>query len=149
MRLTQGTITTMLTVTRTTVVALTVAVAVALTGCSAPSAEETPSASESRFKVALTHCNQSIASEGVEYADNGATLIMSTAGTETTTPSTDWDTVGCVLRELDASTATLNLITETRALDGRQEKTWKGIDASWTYHPNDGLNMTLEDTRLS
>ena len=34
-------------------------------------------------------------------------------------------------------------IESTRALDGYQQETFGEFSASWTYHPDDGLNMTI------
>ena len=31
----------------------------------------------------------------------------------------------------------------TRALDGRQSATWAQFEASWTYHPDDGLDVLV------
>jgi hypothetical protein len=34
-------------------------------------------------------------------------------------------------------------IAHTRALDGTQTDAWGEFQARWTYHPDDGLNMTI------
>ena len=34
-------------------------------------------------------------------------------------------------------------INSTRALDGMQTDSWHDITARWTYHPDDGLDITL------
>ena len=34
----------------------------------------------------------------------------------------------------------------TRALDGRQQASWDGFEASWTYHPDNGLTLILRET---
>jgi len=52
--------------------------------------------------------------------------------------------VNCVLRILRAPEATSVKIAQTRALDGRQEEHWGVWSASWTFHPDDGLNMVIE-----
>jgi len=31
----------------------------------------------------------------------------------------------------------------TRALDGRQEDSWPGYTAAWSYHPDSGLRMII------
>lgn len=31
----------------------------------------------------------------------------------------------------------------TRALDGRQTDTWPGFSASWSYHPDDGMDLVI------
>jgi hypothetical protein len=32
---------------------------------------------------------------------------------------------------------------KTRALDGRQTASWSFIEASWTYHPDNGLDVII------
>jgi len=32
----------------------------------------------------------------------------------------------------------------TRALDGTQSDTWDGLQASWSYHPDSGINLLIE-----
>jgi hypothetical protein len=56
----------------------------------------------------------------------------------------DMDDVECTLDALNAHTSTLSKINQTRALDGRQDDHWGGFEASWTYHPDDGLNLVVE-----
>lgn len=50
----------------------------------------------------------------------------------------------CVISELKIPTAVTMQIEETRALDGRQEASWEHYKASWTYHPDAGLNMIIQ-----
>jgi hypothetical protein len=33
----------------------------------------------------------------------------------------------------------------TRALDGMQDASWDDLSASWTYHPDAGLDITVTD----
>lgn len=40
-------------------------------------------------------------------------------------------------------------IDSTRALDGTQTDSWKDIDARWTYHPDNGLRLTLVDRKIA
>ncbi|WJY00400.1 hypothetical protein [Curtobacterium sp. 458] len=133
---------------KTLSIPLIAACVLSLTACATPGdAASTSSAdSEPRFMSALHACDLITTSDGVEYADDGATLILSTVGKENFT-GLDWTNVECVLDDLDVSAATKNLIGETRALDGREDDDWDGIKASWTYHPDAGLNITLQDKR--
>jgi hypothetical protein len=34
-------------------------------------------------------------------------------------------------------------IDSTRALDGLQKATWGRLSAFWTYHPDNGLNISI------
>ncbi|WP_150240950.1 hypothetical protein [Nocardiopsis quinghaiensis] len=49
----------------------------------------------------------------------------------------------CVLDELEAPDSVISQMEQTRALDGRQEGDWNGIEASWNYHPDTGLDVLL------
>jgi hypothetical protein len=33
---------------------------------------------------------------------------------------------------------------QTRALDGRQQDTWGGYTASWSYHPDSGMELIVQ-----
>ncbi|QUX31114.1 hypothetical protein KGD83_11840 [Nocardiopsis akebiae] len=49
----------------------------------------------------------------------------------------------CVLDELEAPDSVVSQMEQTRALDGRQSAEWNGIQASWAYHPDTGLDVLL------
>lgn len=55
----------------------------------------------------------------------------------------------CVLFRLDMPDAVMTRMDNTRALDGTQEASWSVYSAWWTYHPDSGLNMVVEDTTAS
>lgn len=87
---------------------------------------------------------QAVNSCGVgEIEDEGSTLLIDGAGKYGMTI----EDLVCLLAEIDTPSSTIALIDSTRALDGRQEDSWDGIQAQWTYHPDNGLDMvlTLED----
>ncbi len=50
----------------------------------------------------------------------------------------------CVLSELDVPDSVITKMDSTTSLDGRQEDEWAGIEASWKYHPDNGLDVVLE-----
>jgi hypothetical protein len=72
-----------------------------------------------------------------DLEDDDQTLIIQATGAQLMLE------VQCLYQNLDTPARVISHINQTRALDGRQEDTWDGIDAAWTYHPQDGLNMTL------
>jgi hypothetical protein len=49
----------------------------------------------------------------------------------------------CVLKALVAPDYIFDSVTSTRALDGRIEESWGTFRASWSYHPDDGMDMTI------
>ncbi|MGO2634635.1 MAG: hypothetical protein ACTII7_10220 [Galactobacter sp.] len=55
-----------------------------------------------------------------------------------------YDDVTCLFEKTGARDSMMDKIGQTRALDGRQEDAWGGFKASWTYHPDDGLNLVIE-----
>lgn len=54
--------------------------------------------------------------------------------------------LGDLLDELGFSSGIMGRIGNTRALDGTLTAEAPHVQASWTYHPDDGLSMVLERT---
>lgn len=102
-----------------------------------------------RFKTAVAKCDLK-GKDGVEYADKGVSLILSTAGEDDlSSDQANILIVMCVLKRVKASAALQDRMLSTRAMDGMQEGDFRGIHASWTYHPDNGFNLSLEDERLA
>lgn len=55
----------------------------------------------------------------------------------------EYSQVICLLDELEAPGRLQAEIENTRALDGRRDFDWDGWAASWSYHPDTGLNLVL------
>lgn len=55
--------------------------------------------------------------------------------------------VACVLSALDVPDSVLARMEATRALDGMQQAEWEDFNATWTYHPDDGLDVIVEVSR--
>ncbi len=53
------------------------------------------------------------------------------------------DDITCVMDELEAPESVLAQMGSTRALDGMQSATWSTYKATWTYHPDDGLDLII------
>lgn len=68
-------------------------------------------------------------------------------------PSSDKDVWGwsnadkflCLMDELDAPSYLREHINQTRALDGQQTDSWDDFEARWTFHPDDGLSITIRE----
>lgn len=75
-------------------------------------------------------------------ADEGASISIDTEGEEHSSRWTYAD-VDCVLDELGAPPYVDERIGSTRALDGTLDAEWSDFTAFWTYHPDDGLNITV------
>jgi hypothetical protein len=86
-----------------------------------------------------------VGSSDVRIGDDGDTMSIDRAGAEEMQGAT-MQQLDCLLVELDFPDAVVDRIRNTRALDGYQEETFGELTAAWTYHPDDGLNMTVTRT---
>lgn len=50
----------------------------------------------------------------------------------------------CALDRIAVPEHVLSDISRTRALDGTRSASWGDFEASWTYHPSNGLNIQIE-----
>ena len=116
---------------------------------SCPSSPPLPSPSRSAqssatrstlFSSAVSSCGSPA---GAQFGDGGRTLTLRTRGAERHSSGMSVQDLRCILAKLGASDAVISRMSATRALDGMQDGQWEGIRASWTYHPDDGLNITL------
>ncbi len=57
-----------------------------------------------------------------------------------------WAQIKSILSDLGFSSAVSQEMMETRALDGRQTASADGYRASWSYHPDSGLEVMIEIT---
>jgi hypothetical protein len=81
-------------------------------------------------------------SSDVQVGDDGDTLTIDRMGAEVS-PGATFTQFDCIIEELDVPDSVVDRIENTRALDGYQDATFGEFAASWTYHPEDGLNMTI------
>lgn len=84
----------------------------------------------------------------LDLGDDGRSMSISRAGADED-PGLDIDDVACILTELEVPDAVVARIDSTRALDGTRDAEWGDFYATWTYHPDDGLNMVIEERRAS
>lgn len=97
--------------------------------------------SGSPFEAAVENCG---IREGVSVliGDDGASLNLDHQGAEESS-GISLDSLVCILEELEAPDSVVAEMSQTRALDGRQSADWDGIHASWSYHPDSGLDIVL------
>jgi hypothetical protein len=100
----------------------------------------TGAADDDLFATVKEHC--ATGSSDVRIGDGGDTLSIDRAGAEEM-PGATMTQFSCILAELDVPDAVVDRMNNTRALDGYQEAEFDGIAVSWTYHPDDGVNMTF------
>ena len=92
---------------------------------------------------AKTQCDPPDGRGGVSLHDGNKTLIIDTLGEEDSVGAST-TTLYCVLNYLEAPAAVIEHMDSTRALDGRQTSTWESFSAGWTYHPDDGMDLTIQ-----
>lgn len=90
----------------------------------------------------LTGAEKEKASKFLSVEDEGTTLIVGGGD-----PYGATQAGFCVLKELDAPQGTVSLVESTTALMGRQTDEWDGYEATWSYHPDSGLDMTIEQVQ--
>ena len=81
-----------------------------------------------------------------EVVDDGHTLVIDMRGDEYGTGSLSSSEVGCLLGALNTPASVTSRMEATRALDGMQDASWAGLTATWTYHPDDGLDIIITDS---
>jgi hypothetical protein len=94
--------------------------------------------------LTLEEAEAVVTSNDIDLEDDGASLFIDGDGEESTGASID--DIVLVLVALDTPDSVVNRMSNTRALDGMQEATWGNFNATWTYHPDDGLDIIIEQT---
>jgi hypothetical protein len=90
----------------------------------------------STFQNAYDACNSP---SGVTVSDGGKSLIINGLGDESY-GATIYDTA-CVLTKIGTPTYILSNMETTNSLMGRQSAEFDGIVVSWSYHPDNGLDV--------
>ena len=80
--------------------------------------------------------------EDIQVSDDGESMFLDGSGED------DYSSLGaveqfCILAQLDVPEIIITRMNATNALMGAQTGEWDGITASWTYHPNNGLDVSL------
>jgi hypothetical protein len=79
-----------------------------------------------------------------EPEDLGTTLVADMAGNDLGSGELAFADIQCLLEATGAPASVEAKMGETRALDGRQEDSWGDIEVSWSYHPDQGLDVIFE-----
>lgn len=79
---------------------------------------------------------------GITVGDNGKSMAIDTQGAEDASGASLTD-AACVLGALEVPDYILTQIDSTRALDGTQSAEWNGLAATWNYHPDSGMTMSI------
>lgn len=86
-----------------------------------------------------------IDSEGFTVMNDGSAISLNTKGKDyTDTGTSNFLAYYCMLNELGVPETTQEKMDHTRAMDGAQSDTWDSLKASWSYHPDSGVNVVIE-----
>jgi len=97
--------------------------------------------SDSRLSDAVASCGLAEAS-GITFAEDGQSLVFDGKGEEDYTGG-EFSDVECLLTALEAPSTVWAQMLQTSSADGQQEFEFDGINVSWGYHPNSGLDTTF------
>ncbi|SBT44520.1 hypothetical protein [Micromonospora narathiwatensis] len=98
---------------------------------------------KSPLESANEECGSTHAGDAV-LGDGGRTLILHGAGEKSRGLS--FSKLECYWSELKMPDSVRQEVLATRALDGRQSGEWDQLRASWSYHPDSGLQMVITVT---
>ena len=90
---------------------------------------------------AVKACNAT--GSGVNVGDKGKSVSFDTKGKDDSSGASI-DDVACVLGKLNVPDSVVSQMDHTNALQGRQTADWDGFNASWSYHPDSGLNLIVK-----
>lgn len=75
--------------------------------------------------------------------DGGDSLIFDGPGEEESDFARSTDYMSCILTEAGVPDYVRSRMGSTTALAGQQSASWEGMEASWSYHPDSGFDLTL------
>jgi hypothetical protein len=97
------------------------------------------SESETPLRQAFSSCHSG------SLADDDHTLVIDTEGADYESGVDTFDGLVCTLDELDTPVSVTAQMDNTRALDGMQTAEWDDFAASWTYHPDSGMDLIITE----
>ena len=97
---------------------------------------------DNRFEDSIKYCNLEIGSfdDGVTLSDNGDSLYLDGDGDENRT-ILKVENILCVLNQLETPQTIITRMSNTNSTMGLLEDNFDGIKVSWTYHPDNGLDI--------
>lgn len=79
---------------------------------------------------------------GISIDDDGRGMFLDMEGDEDILGASYSDIL-CVLEAVDTPSSVLSQMDNTNSLMGIQNASWDGLTASWSYHPDRGLDISL------
>jgi hypothetical protein len=102
------------------------------------SAAASAAAQDARLSGAYKYCHVMDTANTVELEDGGNSLIVDTRSRYTSTAGSD-----CILERLKTPSSITSSIAHTTALMGERTDESAGLSYSWSYHPDNGLNLVI------
>jgi hypothetical protein len=94
---------------------------------------------ETQLRQAFSSCGSG------ELADEDRTLVVDTEGDDYGSGTDSYPSLTCTLDALHTPRSVIAQMEATRALDGMRSAHWAGFEASWTYHPDNGLDVIITE----
>jgi len=101
----------------------------------------TEAAQETMFADSLAACEVS-ESEDALLGDSGSSLSLENEGEDDFSGLSSAE-VFCILDELGMPDHVEQDMLNTTSMDGRREASWEGMTASWSYHPDRGIDTII------
>lgn len=79
---------------------------------------------------------------GVTLGDSGKSLNIDGRG-DTDSTGASLSDISCILTALNVPDYVVSKMDATRALDGTLNATWDDYEASWNYHPDNGMSLEI------
>ena len=96
---------------------------------------------DNRFENTIKYCNLGTGSyDGVTLSENGDSLYLDGDGDEDRT-NLKVENILCVLTQLETPQTIITRMSNTNSTMGLLEDNFEGIKVSWTYHPDNGLDI--------
>lgn len=120
--------------------ALGVLVALSACGGGSDTASSASATQESLIQKSIHECGLK-GSNFMSLGDDGNTLTLQ--GAPKYGDGLSFDQIKCVVTTTGGPDSVASKMGQTRALDGMQNATWGDYEATWTFHPDNGMNVIL------
>lgn len=120
-----------------------VVLGIALAGCGSTTSGSGDS--ETQIQAAYVGCGTEVgamtdANGSIEMGDDDHSLLV-----DGVKGDQGFEALSCVINALGLSDALRSRINSTTALQGQQSATEKGLTYEWSYHPDNGVEMTVRE----
>lgn len=106
-------------------------------------AEEALDDQKDTLRSAVRRCISSGNESFAVLADHRTTLTLEQKGNDDYLGGISATELWCVIDRLDTPAAVVSHMEQTTSLDGRQTEYWDGFEASWSYHPDRGMDTVI------